>query len=321
MTAPLVSVFIPTFQGAQTLPAVLAQLRRQQADFDYEVVAIDSTSRDRTVEILREYNVRYEIIPSSRFNHGATRNAGVELCRGSLVVMITQDALPADAHFLERLTAPLRAQPRIAGVTARQCPVADSTLLPKIDLHLWIAGSDRSAVRYRDDYPDYATLSPMTRRTLCNFDDIAGAIRKSVWREIPYPTLNFAEDLQWGKAVFEAGWGLAHAADAIVFHSHDRSFWYEFKRAFVTSEIHDRLFAMDDAVPLTRAVGMGLLAPWNLSRVYPAARREPTPAIARAAWIVLARGLGRWWYGRYRPIRRSQPGVSERIRIVCSRGV
>lgn len=319
MPTPFVSVFLPTFNGAATLPEVLGQLRRQQTPFDYELVAIDSTSRDNTPALLREHGVRFETIPASQFNHGATRNAGVALCRGRYVVMMTQDALPADEHYLAHLIAPFAADDRIAGVTARQRPVPDSTLLPKIDLHLWVAGRDRSVVRYRSDYADYDSLSPMARRTLCNFDDIAGAIRKSVWRRFPYPALNFAEDLEWGKQVFEAGYGLAHAADAVVYHSHDRSFWYEFKRAFVTSEIHDRLFAIDDAVPLTQAIGMGLLAPWNLPRVYPAARQEPFGAMARAAWIVLARGLGRWWYGQYRPLQRS--GAGERIRTTCSRGV
>ncbi|HTL53367.1 MAG TPA: glycosyltransferase family 2 protein [Planctomycetota bacterium] len=321
MPAPLVSVFIPTYNGAATLPQVLAALRNQKTDFPYEIVAIDSSSRDTTREILAEHQVRFETIPSTQFNHGATRNAGVALCHSEFVALMTQDALPADDQFLQRLAEPLRRDPRIAGATARQKPVASSTLLPKIDLHLWVAGSAVSSVRFRSHIVGYEQMSPMERRTLCNFDDIAGLIRKSVWQQHPYAPLNFAEDLQWGKTVFEAGYGLAHAAEAVVYHSHDRSFRYEFKRAFVTSEIHDRLFAIDDAVPLPRALGMGVLAPWNLARVYPPAANEPPAAIARAAWIVLARGLGRWWYGQYRPLKHSQPGIAEQIRRACSSGV
>ncbi|MGH7143260.1 MAG: glycosyltransferase family 2 protein [Planctomycetota bacterium] len=321
MPDPLVSVFLPTFNGAVTLPGVLKMLKAQQAPFEFEIVAIDSSSRDRTREVLAEHGVRFEVIPSAAFNHGATRNAGVALCRGQWVALLTQDALPADAHFLAQLVAPLMADPRLAGATARQKPFEHSTLLPKIDLSLWVSGSDRSSTRFLADTPDYPRLPPMQRRILCNFDDIAGAIRKSVWAKIPYPALNFAEDLAWGKAVFEAGHGLAHAAPAVVYHSHDRSFWYEFKRAFVTSEIHERLFGIDDALAFERAVGMGLLAPWKLKTVYPPAAQEPSAAVARAAWIVLARGLGRWWYGRYRPLIGRDRGQAERLRQACARGV
>jgi rhamnosyltransferase len=105
MAAPLVSVFIPTYNGAATLPAVLAMLRKQKTSFPFEIVAIDSSSRDATPAILQEHAVRFETIPSAHFNHGATRNAGVALCQGEFVALMTQDALPADDQFLERLKA------------------------------------------------------------------------------------------------------------------------------------------------------------------------------------------------------------------------
>jgi len=53
-----------------------------------------------------------------------SRNLGASIADGELLVFISQDAYPADEHWLERLTHPLREEADVAGVYGRQLPHA-----------------------------------------------------------------------------------------------------------------------------------------------------------------------------------------------------
>ena len=105
--ARVVSIVLPTRNGAATLPAVLDAISRQQVDFPFEIVAVDSSSTDGTVDLLRGRADRLISIPRDEFDHGLTRNLGIEHASGELIVLLVQDALPASDSWLAALTAPL----------------------------------------------------------------------------------------------------------------------------------------------------------------------------------------------------------------------
>ena len=88
----MLSVVIPTKDGAATLPALLDALERQRVDVEVELVVVDSGSTDGTVALARERAHRLITIPPGEFNHGLTRNRGIEASRGDLVVLLVQDA-------------------------------------------------------------------------------------------------------------------------------------------------------------------------------------------------------------------------------------
>ena len=87
---PRVSIVIPTKDGAQTLPQLLVALAQQKASFDHEIVAIDSGSKEGSVEILREHGAQVESIPPADFNHGETRNLGVRRTRGEFIALLNE---------------------------------------------------------------------------------------------------------------------------------------------------------------------------------------------------------------------------------------
>jgi rhamnosyltransferase len=62
-----------------------------------------------------------------------------------------------------------------------------------------------------------------------------------VWKQIPFAANDFAEDLDWGKRVLEAGWKIAYEPSAFVIHSHNRSLDYEFKRTYLC---HQKLYSL-----------------------------------------------------------------------------
>src|SRR5947208_6995386 len=131
VTPPRVSVVLPTRNGAATLPAVLDALSRQRVDFPFEIVAVDSESSDGTPELLRPRIDRLISIAARSFDHGLTRNLGVENVRGELVVLLVQDAVPESDEWLAALTEPLLADATLAGTFARQRPRPDASAITR----------------------------------------------------------------------------------------------------------------------------------------------------------------------------------------------
>ena len=87
----MLSIVIPTKNGAATLPALLDSLERQQVGLATELIVVDSGSTDGTVELVRNRVDRFITIPLGEFDHGLTRNQGIEASRGELVALFVQD--------------------------------------------------------------------------------------------------------------------------------------------------------------------------------------------------------------------------------------
>src|SRR2546426_9850584 len=132
-----VSIVLPTRNGAVTLPAVLDAIARQRVDFPFEIIAIDSASTDGTADLLHSRVDRLISISADAFDHGLTRNLGIEQATGDLVVLLVQDAPPASDSWLAALTAPLIADDRVAGADARPLPRPDASALPRYYLSRW----------------------------------------------------------------------------------------------------------------------------------------------------------------------------------------
>ena len=124
MTAlPRVSILLVTKNGARYLAEVLDGIGRQRGRFQLEeIIAVDSGSRDGSVEILREAGARVLTIPAAAFGHGKTRNLAASHAHGDYLVFLTQDATPARTDWLEKLLAPLVADPLVVGAYSRHTP-------------------------------------------------------------------------------------------------------------------------------------------------------------------------------------------------------
>ena len=237
---PDVSIVLPTKNAGSPLGDVLAAINSQKTRRRVEIVAFDSGSTDGTVDLLVRAGARVTEIPSSEFNHGLTRNQAIASSQGDLVVLLTQDAVPANDRWLDSLLAPFE-NDEVAGVYARQIPHPDADVLTRRNLEQWVVGNLERREQRITDHTSYLRLHPMERYKLCCFDDVCSALRRSVWERIPYEWAYFAEDLDWGKKAIEAGWTLVYEPEAAVVHSHDRSVWYEYKRTYLC---HRRLYEL-----------------------------------------------------------------------------
>lgn len=239
MSAPRVSILLPTRDGERDLQRLLPALDRQRVAGGIERLAIDTASTDQSVELLRAHGFAVESIKPEDFGHGRTRNALAARARGEFLVFFSQDAEPEGEDFVEALLAPF-AQMRIAGTWARNLPCAtDDPLTARSVLESPIA-SERAEVF---ELASGARLSELPLRdalAMLGFNNVASALRASVWREIQFPELVFGEDFAWAARVLESGWQLRYTPECVVRHAHRYNPLSAFERYRVDAAFHRR---------------------------------------------------------------------------------
>lgn len=220
MQVPQVSILIPTFNGEGDLARLLPALDAQVFDGVVERLAIDSSSQDGTVGLLREAGFEVQVIDQRNFGHGATRNELAARARGTWLVFLSQDASPIGTDFLAEIVAAAQLD-GVAGVTARVLPRdSDDPLTARTVLEA-PEGSDLPDVRRLNGGADsLPRMSGKERAELLRFNNVASCIRRSVLMELPFPNVPFGEDVAWAACALKAGWTLRHAPGAVVAHAH-----------------------------------------------------------------------------------------------------
>jgi rhamnosyltransferase len=219
---PMATVAILTYNGEDYLERILAQLRLQEVDGEFEVLVIDSGSTDSTLEIVRRFpEVRLHEIPNEEFGHGRTRNLAARLARGEFVAYLTHDAVPTTNRWLAELLAPFEIDERIVAVMGKQVPRPGCFPLLKYEIQGMFAGFGPdfgTSVFYKDpSMTDEGVLS-----AIGFYSDVNSAARREFLTDvIPYRDVRYAEDQLFGRDLVEAGYRKAYAPRAAVEHSND----------------------------------------------------------------------------------------------------
>ena len=242
-SAPLVSLVIPTWNAGPAFPEILQSMLSQDLDGELEVIAIDSGSRDGTAEYLATQPVRLLRIPNSEFDHGLTRNLGIQEARGEIVALATQDARPKDQSWLRHLVACFE-DPRVAGAYSGQIPRPDANPFIKDRLRHWVATQTEPRVQQIESPEEWEALAPLEKLGRVAFDNVSSSVRRSVALEIPFRRRQFGEDLDWGHRAILAGHRIVFEPRSRVIHSHNNSIWYEFKRVYLDHQNLHRLFGV-----------------------------------------------------------------------------
>lgn len=216
------TVAILTYNGEQYIGQVLDAVFAQEFDGTFEVLVIDSGSRDRTLDLVRRRpQVRLHQIPNSEFGHGRTRNLAASLAAGRHVVYLTHDAIPATSQWLHEMLAPFALSERVAAVMGKQIPRPNCFPLLKYEIRGVFSGFGPdfgTTLFYKDDF--------MRGRALTDavgfYSDVNSAARRDVLMgPIPYRDVQYAEDQLFGRDVVDHGLLKAYAGRAAVVHSND----------------------------------------------------------------------------------------------------
>jgi rhamnosyltransferase len=228
-----VSAVIPTWNGAATLPPLLAALQRERRARRglEEIVAIDSGSRDATVELLRAAGARVLELEGEPYGHGTARNRAAAAAAGEALLFLTQDIEPVGEEWLPPLLAALD-DAGVAGAFGRQVPRGASL---------------EEAFLARVNYPGRprrlraADLPGGFGPGAILFSNAFALVRRAAWEAIPFPSIVMSEDQAWALSVLRAGQELRYEPRAQAYHGHRFSLWRAFRRNFDSGSSLQRL--------------------------------------------------------------------------------
>ena len=153
-------------------------------------------------------------------------------------VMMTQDAVPADAYLVERLLEGLGGE-KTAAAYARQLPDRDSSEAERYTRQFNYPAEP--CIKTKADLPALgvktffcSNVCAAYRRDV--FDELGGFVNRAI----------FNEDMLYAAKAVEAGYGIAYAAQAKVYHSHNYTYRQQFHRNFdlgVSQADHPEVFA------------------------------------------------------------------------------
>jgi rhamnosyltransferase len=180
-----------------------------------ELVLVDSGSPEEELARLRELGARVETIPSAEFDHGATRDLGAALTRGSILVFLNQDALPIDNRWLDRLLAPFSSPDPPAAVQGgiREFPAERLGELGRRRF-FWESCGPRF-------YFTRESAGWIARHGGIGFSTVNCAIARWAWETVPFGRTAILEDKLWQKQATARGWRIESAPEAAVWHTHD----------------------------------------------------------------------------------------------------
>lgn len=198
------SIVIRCRNEAASLRNVLAALRAQRCDFNWEVVLVDNESEDDTRKLAEEFGARIVSISRQEFSYGRAINVGVNAARGELVMLLSAHALPIGSYFLTAAVEPFN-DPQIA---AARCLLVTS---PR-QLRTWHQPKDihyASAEEQRLSEAGQEWLGEYPAAGCC-------VLRRAVWEEIKYDeSLEANEDKHWALRVLANGHKIRCCAEAI----------------------------------------------------------------------------------------------------------
>jgi rhamnosyltransferase len=237
-----VDVIIPTYKPDQRFLTLIEKLEQQSVPIQ-QIIIMNTEQKyfDRLTygnPFIKQYhNIIVKHISKKEFDHGKTRNKGVGYSNAEYFIMMTQDALPVDEYMAEKLLAPLLSG-KAAVSYARQLANEDSDIVEQYTRSFNYP--EESVIKTKADV-ERLGVKTFFCSNVCAcynrkiFDELGGFVKHTI----------FNEDMLYAAKAVEAGYGVAYAADAEVFHSHHYTNKEQFHRNFdlgVSQADHPEIF-------------------------------------------------------------------------------
>lgn len=89
-----VSIVIPTKNAESVIGECLAAIQNLNTPTDkYEVIVVDNNSADRSIEIVKQFNVAIVEVNSEKVNVSGSRNIGVKQSKGDILAFLDADCI------------------------------------------------------------------------------------------------------------------------------------------------------------------------------------------------------------------------------------
>ncbi len=208
----MVTIIVRSFNDIEYIETTMKMLLEQDYD-EFEILNVDSGSRDGTWEVIRKYNAdnAYQI-KSSDYIPGRVLNEAVARANGDIIVFNNSDCIPQDRNWLKNLIKPLL-NAKVAAVFGNQIYRPDAHSLVIKDM-VRAFGDGRESKNWH------------------HFFSLAtSAVKKSMIQEHPFdPDIQYSEDIEWSYRMKNKGYTLVYVPEAIVEHSHNYTIPQVYKR-------------------------------------------------------------------------------------------
>jgi len=210
-----VTIAIPTLLGGPTLQSCLESLCRQTFR-DFEVTVVNNGSGE---PVAAPVNFPLCVLsPGSNIGFGAAVNLAVKGSAAEFIASLNDDTEP-DEHWLERLVAAMRPDPRV-GMCASRIQLFGTSTLDSAGILICGDGSSKQRGQLQPS-ADWTTSGDALLPSGC-----AGLYRRRMLDEVGLFDEDFflyCEDTDLGLRARWAGWQCRYVADAVVDHHYSHS--------------------------------------------------------------------------------------------------
>lgn len=216
-----VSIVIPTYNAEKNLESCLKNL--VISDIKPNILVIDSSSTDRTIEIAKKYDLDHIIIPQRDFNFGYIREKYRKYKNAEVFIALSQDAYACDKNFVKELIEPLFKENVVISY-ARQIPKNIDNPLESIPrLFNYPSSSHVRSIKDIKKYGVYTFFCSNSAAAYSNdaLDSVGG-----------FPEVLLHEDHLIVAKLLQKGLSISYSAEAKIYHSHDYTVKQEFSRYF-----------------------------------------------------------------------------------------
>lgn len=223
-------VIIPVYHPDEKLHRLLLGIERQT--FRPEHIFLLQTEEKHVREDLNraipekmQGLVRVIRLEKQDFDHGGTRDMGIQMSEADVVLCMTQDAVPFRENLLERLMKTLAQDANIAAAYGRQIAEQGSNILERYTRAFNYPS--RSRVKSKSDLPKLGI-----KTYFCS--NVCAAYRRDIYQKLGgfEKHIIFNEDMVFAAKAIQKGYSIAYDAEAIVRHSHEYTFKQLVKRNF-----------------------------------------------------------------------------------------
>lgn len=224
-----IDVIIPVYKPGEKFRKLLVMLQKQTYPVNQIIVLNTEEKYWNGVWEKKLQNLVLRHIKKEEFDHGKTRQQGVEMSKADVFLCMTDDAVPADTHLIGRimegfsLRGPLGEVPVV--VYARQLPDKTSGPIERYTRHF--SYPNKALVKTAADLPRLGIKTYMASNVCC-------AYRREIYDRqggFVYPAI-FNEDMVFAGRAVQAGYAVVYQAGARVIHAHNYSGRQQFHRNF-----------------------------------------------------------------------------------------